>query len=337
MIDRDRIQDLIPLVALAAIAAALVIVAAYMRLHRPFISPLTTISTLPVYLPLVLRGQRIPDRRFGIAEHTPEEAALLSLTGADYISGQWRLPLEGDTVVFLRPTERPHWSTWKLCSWSAVHGWYDEAGCREWVHTHPSTIYIIGNELSVVGSVGDGYWVDANGYARWYHEAQALIEAEDPTAVIAPYGPVGSTTAGLLLAVWDSYQRQFDELLPADFYPIHHYCHRGDEPWWCWQKLAHWIDWVERHRGTHWQGPRDYWLTEWGLMAWDVPVPEDAALGLMTNMVAELRDNDIGISHHAWWPSCNSSWPDSCTWLVEDGKITRLGKRYFELSLAPLD
>lgn len=287
-----------------------------------------------VYLPYIARPG--PNRRFGIAEHTPLEAELLGLARADYISGQWRLPLAGDTAVFLRPTERPHWSTWLLCSWSPRDGWYDKEGCREWIRGHPGMIYVVGNELSHYDrSVGDGYWVSSDQYPRWYHEVWQFIKTEDPTAIVAPYGPIGQSCAGLLLAVWDSYQRQYGELMPADFYPVHHYCGVDTEPWWCWTKLTHWIDWLERHRGTHWDGPKDYWLTEWGLTAWDVPVPQEAALALMEGMILELRSNDI-ISHHSWWPSGNSQWPDQDTWLVKNGQVTKLGELYYELAVGEI-
>jgi len=319
------------------VVVVVVIVAVARGCYRPSLD--TTSLSPMVYLPLVLREHRAPDKRFGIAEHTPEEAELLGLAGADYVSGQWRLPLvdlvglEGDTAVFLRPTERPHWSTWLLCSWSAADGWYDEAGCREWVENHPGMDYIVGNELSVGGSVGDGHWVSTDDYARWYHEAWNLIKGEDPTASVAPYGSVGQTTAGILLAVWDSYLAQFGTPLPVDFYPVHHYCHNRDEPWWCFTKLSHWIDWLERHRGSRWQGPQDYRLTEWGLMAWAGPVPLDTALALMEGMIPRLKANNIGITQHAWWPSGNDEWPSQGTWLVEDGKRTKLGDMYSKLAL----
>lgn len=325
------------LVAIGVIAVVLVMVAAYARFYwsgAPVPGPGTGVSSLdigfasPIYLPLVLRGYREPDRNFGIAEHTPGEAILLGLAGVDYVSGQWRLPLEGDTAVFLRPTERPHWSTWLLCSWSARDGWYDEEGCREWVREHPGTIFIVGNELTLGGSTGDGHWVDTIQYAQWYYEAWTLVKAEDSTATIAPYGPI-QDTGGLLVAVWEAYREQYGEPLSADFYPVHFYCLVEDEPWWCWRKITHWVDWLERHRGTYWQGPCDYRLTEWGLRAWEVFVPEDVALALMEGMILELRDNAIGITQHAWWPHGNMS-------LVKDGRVTELGRLYYELSVGPI-
>lgn len=342
-VDRDRIS----LLVVAGVAVALVVAAVCPHVYR-FVFPLDVTFTSPVvYLPLVYRQWRLPDERIGIAEHTPLEAELLGLAGADYVSGQWRLPLPGDcrcstiplpgdTAVFLRPTERPHWSTWKLCSWSAANGWYDEAGCRQWVEQNPGMIYVVGNEISLDdpafydGCVGDGYWVDTDQYPRWYREAWELIKSEDPTAVVAPYGPVGQVAAGTLLAVWDSYREQFGTLLQADFYPVHHYCKINDGAGWCWTKLTHWISWLERHRGTHWVGPRDYWLTEWGLPAWSHPIPLEASLALMEGMIPRLLDNDIGITQSAWWPSC-LEWPD-CTLLIRGGQVTRLGERYLELA-----
>lgn len=327
-------RNLLPFIGIIIITVALVVTLAYPHCHRPFTSPLDITFMSPVaYLPLVHRQYRLPDSRFGVAEHTPLEAELLGLAGADYTSGQWRLPLPGDTAVFLRPTERPHWSTWKLCSWSAANGWYDEQGCRQWVGQNPGMIYVVSNELAVGGNIGDGYWIDATQYSQWYHEARELIKGEDPTATVAPYGPVGQDTAGLLIAVWDSHLAQFGTLLQADFYPVHHYCQPSDGPEWCWTKLTHWIDWLELHRGTHWAGPQDYWLTEWGLPAWAGPIPIEASLNLMEGMAPLLQDNSIGISRHAWWPSCNSGWPDQCTLLIDNSRVTILGRKYLELAL----
>ena len=326
-------RDQIPLVIIATIAVVLAMVATCVHLYQPFVSPMTFISPVEVYLPLIARQRRPPDARFGVAEHTPEEAALLGLANADYSSGQWRLPLPGDAAVFFTITERDHWSTWKLCSWSPRDGWYDEAGCREWIEKHPGTICIVGNELAVPTPIGLGELIDTEQYTRWYYEARTLIKSEDPTALVAPYGPVGQVTAGLLIAVWDSHLAQFGMPLQADFYPVHHYCNVADSPPWCWTKLTHWIDWLETHRGTYWDGPRDYWLTEWGLPAWSEPIPMEASLALMEGMAPLLQTNDIGISQHAWWPSCNPSWRDQCTLLIRNGKVTALGERYLQLAL----
>lgn len=318
---------------IAVVVIALVIVATYTYLHPPFVSPLTTTITSPIYLPFALRNHRVPDRRLGIAEHTPWQAMRLGLAGADYIAGQWRLPLTGDTAVFLRPTERPHRSTWLLCSWSATNGWYDEAGCREWVQKHPGTTYIAGNELSFQdGSIGDGYWIDADQYPRWYREVWELVKSEDLTATIAPYGPA-QYEGGLLIAVWDSYREQFGKLMPADFYAVHFYCEVTDAPWWCWRKLSNWVAWLERQRGTHWTGPQDYRLTEWGLKAWAEPIPQAVSLALMDGVIPELRANTVGITQHAWWPSCNLAWLDQCTLLVRGGRPTELGRLYLELAM----
>lgn len=302
--------------------------------HHPFVSPLATTTVSPIFLPLVHKDYRSPDSRLGIAEHTPLEAELLGLAGADYVAGQWRLPLEGDTVVFLRPTERPHWSTWKLGSWSATHGWYNEVGFRQWIRAHPGMIYVVGNELTCGGSTGDGDWVDTTQYAQWYEAAWDLIKGEDATAVVAPYGPI-QDRAGLLYDIWDSYEFQYGTLLSADFIPVHFYCDVEDEPWWCWRKLTHWIAWLESHRGTHWRGPQDYRLTEWGLPAWKVPVTEATALILMEGMIPELRANTIGITQFAWWPSGNDAWPERGTWLVKNGQPTILGEAYTRLAREP--
>lgn len=329
-------EQRIQVAAIAIVAVALVAAAAYTYLHRPFVSPLTVISPVPIYLPLVFRNHRSsPDTRFGIAEYTPEQAVLLGLGDAQFIAGHWRLPLPGDTAIFLHPTERTHWSNFLLCSWSvADDDWYDEAGCRAWIREHPGMIYIIGNELGAPSHLGgDGDWIDTTQYARWYHEARNLVKAEDPTARVAPYGPTGQDNAGLLIAVWDSHLVQFGTLLQADFYPVHHYCAPNDDPGWCWTKLTHWISWLESHRGTHWIGPEDYWLTEWGLMAWAGPIPLEASLELMAGMTPKLQANDIGISVHAWWPSCNAAWPDQCTLLLRGGLPTMLGERYLQLAL----
>jgi len=321
-------------VIIAIIIIVLTVVMAYPYTRREFTSPLDITFTSLVYLPAVLRNHRsVPDARFGIAEHTPTEAALLGLADARFIAGHWRLPLDGDTAIFLHPTERTHWSNWLLCSWSVADDWWhDEAGCRAWIREHPGMVYIIGNELGAPADLGgDGDWIDTTQYARWYHEAWALIKDEDPTAIVAPYGPVGQIAAGLLIDVWNSHLSQFGSRLQADFYPIHHYCNPNDGPTWCWTKLTHWIGWLEAHRGTHWVGPRDYWLLEWGLPAWSDPIPIEASLELMAGMTPRLQANTIGISIHAWWPSC-LEWPH-CTLLVKGGRPTALGERYLELAL----
>lgn len=331
---KPELQYRLQVMAIAAIAIALVVIATYAYLHRPFISPLTTFTS-PIYLPLVFRNHRFaPDERFGVAEYTPEQAVLLGLADAQFVAGHWRLPLDGDTAIFLHPTERTHWSNWLLCSWSVADDWWhDEDGCREWISTNPGMIYVIGNELGVCADGGgDGDWIDTTQYARWYREARALIKIEDPTALVAPYGPVGQVTAGLLIAVWESHAAQFGALLQADFYPVHHYCNPNDGPGWCWTKLTHWISWLESHRGTHWVGPRDYWLTEWGLPAWSQPAPLANALALMEGMIPRLQDNDLGITQHAWWPSCNHAWFDQCTLLIRGGQPTELGVKYLELA-----
>ncbi len=323
-------SEVVLLAIIAAVVVAVVAVVAYPRLSS--VLPLTAISPV-AYLPLVLREYRVPDSRFGVAEHTPWQAELLGLAGADYISGQWRLPLPGDTAVFLRPTERPHPSTWLLCSWSATNGWYDKEGCRQWIERNPGMDYITGNELSFQdGSIGDGFWVDAAGYARWYHDVWEFIKAADPTATIAPYGPA-QHKGGLLIAVWDSYQEQFGELMPADFQPVHFYCEVTDAPWWCWRKLSNWVGWLERQRGIYWVGPQDYRLTEWGLKAWDEPVPQAVSLALMEEVIPWLKSNTLGITNHAWWPSCNSGWPDQCTLLIRGDQVTEPGHAYLKLAL----
>ena len=131
----------------AAIIVTVLIASSLYTSPRPFISPLATVFTTPIYLPLVLNDHRMnPDTRFGIAEYTPEQAGLLGLADARFIAGHWRLPEDGDTTVFLRPTERTHESNFVLCSWSvADDDWYDEAGCRAWIRAHRGMIYIIGN------------------------------------------------------------------------------------------------------------------------------------------------------------------------------------------------
>ena len=107
---RERFQ----VVAIAIIAAALVLAAAvYARLHRPFISPLTITTASPVYLPLVLKSHRfVPDRRFGIAEHSLEQMLLLGFPNdGRYKWVQHAQPEKTDTVRGLRPAQRDHHST----------------------------------------------------------------------------------------------------------------------------------------------------------------------------------------------------------------------------------
>ena len=80
-VKRDRVW----LAVVALVAVVLVAVGAYTCSHRPFVSPLTITSPLVAYLPLVSKQHRAPDRRIGVAEHTPMQASLLGLASADYI------------------------------------------------------------------------------------------------------------------------------------------------------------------------------------------------------------------------------------------------------------
>ncbi len=271
----------------------------------------------------------VPDQRFGIAEHGLTQMLILGFPDdGRYHSVQWAQPEETDTVRFLRPASRDPTNTWQLGAYDTEAGrWSDEAGFHQFVRGHDGMAYIVGNELSLGTPIGDRH-VTPTQYARWYHAVWALVKSENPTARVGPFGPVAWSTE--LEPVWDAYLHLTGEPMPVDFYPVHRYMWPGQSTTEYWRGLVEWIGWLESFRGRAWVGPRVYWANELGLPEWeyaDWATPE-RVLEFMTYVMPRLKENDLGITTWAWWPSGRN------TALIRGTTVTPAGELYLELALS---
>ncbi len=320
---RQRIQ----VVAVAVFVIALVAVAAYTSLY-PFTSPLVITFDSVIYLPLVVDSYRsVPDGRFGIAEHNLEQMLILGFPDdGRYHSVQTGCqPEETDTVRFLRPASRDPTSTWQLGVYDTETGrWSHEEEFRQFIRSR-DVDYIVGNELLLDTPIGDSH-VSPTQYAQWYRDAWELIKSENPTARVGPFGPVAWSTE--LEPVWDAYLFLTGEPMPVDFYPVHKYMWPGQSTTEYWQGLVEWIGWLESFHGRAWVGPRVYWANELGLPEWEYPdwVTPDRVLEFMTYVMPRLKENDIGITTWAWWPSGED------TVLIRGINVTEAGELYLALS-----
>ncbi len=321
MMTRDRFQVLV----IAVVVIVLVAAGVYTRLHSPFLSSFNSV----VYLPLVVNSHRsVPDIRFGIAEHNLEQMLLLGFPNdGRYHAVQHTQPEETDTVRFPRPASRDHPSTWLLGTYDTEAGrWSDESGFRQFVRSH-DVDYIVGNELMLGTPIGDSH-VSPTQYAQWYRDAYALIKSENPSARVGPFGPVAWSTE--LIPVWDAYLLLTGEPMPADFYPVHRYMWPGQMSEDYWQGLVDWIGWLESYRGRAWVGPRVYWVNEFGLPEWEYAewVTPERVLEFMVDIMPRLKENDMGITSWAWWPSGRN------TALIRGANVTEPGELYLELALS---
>jgi len=303
------------------------------------------------WLPLCTNAHATPDKRFGIAEHSLEEMALLGFPNdGRFHARQWRSQEEDSPVIFLRTAHRSrNASRWCLGAYrfdgkpdlcarplfiaDVDIGWLDGEALCAWMKAHPGKAYIVGNETNDPDPVGDG--LTPAQYARWYRDAYALVRQCDPTARIGSYGPAGYHTREFLASVWIEFMALSGGTpMRVDFFPIHHYPRPGfrlnEEV----QKLERWIGWLNAQNGKHWrwESGREYWLTEFGLPSWEVPCPTEEGLRLMDELIPWLMDNDLGIALWAWWPSGNKKLFPENTLLIEDDVPTDLGRRYFELA-----
>jgi hypothetical protein len=334
--------SIVGLVAIAAVATLLT-----SRFCQPGrkgqLSPLTFQS--PVYLPLVLKHWP-PDPRFGVAEHGAAEMDILGLPASlhRYHSRYWKPMEASNQAVFIRPAHfsyapsrwcvgsyaiagRPNYCTAQgEAGIASTSGWVDIDAFNPWVLAHPGKVYIIGNELLCPEPCGSG--VTAAEYAAWYADAWATIKALDPSARVAPYGPMGTQAARELAEdVWDAYITLTGGPMPADFYPIHWY------PWYPGYNhqaevagLEAHVAWFESHRGTKWNGPKDYWLTEYGRPTWEFEIPEQELLDFMEQFTTYLMTNEVGISHWAWWPHSEAA-------LVTNDQRAPLGQCYYNMAI----
>lgn len=300
-----------------------------------------------IYLPLIFTspvassGSGI-DVRFGIAEmYTADMIALGFPTDGRFHGRQWARLEHNDTAVFLRSAHRDHpesqvcYMAYKFSgrpdycadpsgnTLATETGWGDLPGLITWL----KSIYIVGNELTIYNPVGDD--VTPEEYAVWYHDAWTTIKAEQPSAIIAPYGPTqGTTGKSNLLAVWNAYKTMWSESMQTDFYPLHFYLPQG----FCLsEQIAEFeslVAFMESHRGIDWNGPKDYRLLEYGMPVWDQDISEAELLSCMDGFTNYLMTNDIGVSQWAWWGHPFSQEAA----LVKDGQPTALGQCYYNLA-----
>ena len=326
---------------------AVLIAIAYCSLSQPQV----TIFDSPIpraYLPMIAKNYRYPDLRFGVAEHSTSEMAILGLPEDGRYHTRQRFPIEpSNSGLFLRTAHRTHAPS-RWCTGAYAFAGRDNYCLRTqeigtaslgdwvvldlfsyWVQTHPGKVYIIGNELLCPEPCGDA--VTAEQYAEWYHEAWMTIKALDPTAKIGPYGPIGSADGREMVEdVWDAYLNAYGAPMPVDFYPVHWY------PWFVtWDgsllaaeiaALEEHVAWFESYRGIKWTGPQDYWLTEYGLPTWVYEIPGADLLLFMEQFTMWLMTNDSHISCWAWWPAGEAA-------LVAAGARTALGDCYYNLAV----
>ncbi len=315
-----------------------------------------------VFLPFIAVGNIYPDKRFGIANYSVADAASLGFyNDGRYISHQSQVPPDpNSSTFFVRPSSitspKVRWCTVAYniagrpdrCAnpdgsvIAAQDGWVDEDAFRNFLENHPGKAWIIGNEALCGEPCGDG--LNPNEYARWHRAAYTFIKSVDPSAKVSQWGTIGLGDGNVegggdpekefLLQFWGEYRRMYGEPLPSDFFPIHHYGWPGT-----WtlelqvEAITAWVEWLDSHRGTEWVGPRDYWLTEYGMPAWRTPIEPEEAYRYMNEVTRWLMTNQIGISCWAWWPSSNVNWPDKSVRLLENGIPTELGRLYYDLSI----
>lgn len=257
------------------------------------------------------------DVRFGIAEHSLEEMALLGFPNNRFHSRYW-WPQEEDSGVFFLLTS-PRYD----------EPWTNDEGLCQWAIDHPGRSYIIGNELGSPAPIGSG--LTPAEYAAWYKSSRDLILSCDSTARVGPYGPIYGYSR-LLLETWQEYKALTGEPMPVDFYPIHYYAKQDFVIEVVTQAISQWVEWLSSHHGESWVGTCEYWLTEFGIPAWSEPVPVEESLRLMNELIPWLMDNTLNITTWAWWPSGKQWEEEFSARLVIDGRATRLGERYYELA-----
>ena len=261
-------------------------------------------------LPFVVNGNiqpPMPDIRFGLNNVSEVEAATLGFS-APTNNDRYRLNEYQGSVIRLMPGSI--------------------SGFRAFVGARPGRAWIVGNEPA------NSNYMTPTQHAKWYHDTYYLIKSIDPTAKVAYY----ATTVRLreqpyMLEFWTEYKRLYRSPVPTDFIAFHYYPARGTQ--WSIDDMAadisRLIAFLDAHRGAEWDGPRLYWLTEFGLRAWEVPVSENDAMAFMSASIAWLKGNP-DIAMWAWWPSGRpTEWSEN-TSLIKDGAPTELGKLYLELA-----
>lgn len=128
-------------------------------------------------------------------------------------------------------------------------------------------------------------------------------------------------------AVWAVYESIYGGLLETDFYPLHYYIWPGFTLSSEIAALESHVAFFETNRGTAWQGPKNYWLTEYGMPCWDYTISEAELLSAMNGFTGYLMSNTIGINCWAWWPGLEAALLD------ESGQKTALGNLYYNLAI----
>ena len=294
------------------------------------------------------------DSRFGFAEYSRAEIAKLGFDpDGVYWSIQWQAQDVTAPALFIRAASRPHLpSQWCMVAWrvsgmpdycvdptgatlAMTTGWVNEILFRRFVRDHPGKMWHIGNEpLCSLPSCDDG-GLSLHEYARWYGNAWRLIKAEDTTALVGFGLPIGWTRPErtTINMMWDFYQGQWGELMPADFIPVHHYAVHG---LWTIQSEIEFFErdvgWLETMRGVRWQGPRRYILNEFGMLSWKYDIPMEEQMRYMAAVMPYLQSQDL-IHSWAWWPAWNPTCTDLCGKLLDwDGNPTPLGELYISLA-----
>ena len=300
------------------------------------------IETNHIFLPIISGGNTVIDPRFGINNMITNDIETIGFSTNDRYTFDWKnYPENIDISAYrLTPANRKEegklWclTAYKLagrmdyCSNEIANndGWIDEKGFKQFILDNPNKIWIIGNE-----PLWSGDRLSYLEQARWHHAAYYFIKSNDPSAIVGMYGMSSKVMEKLYtFQFWKEYKTLYHEPTPTDFIAFHYYPPRGER--WSLEHainfLTETVNWLNYNNGTNWVGPKNYWLTEIGLRAWEMPIGEEDALLYMTTIITWLKTNNIGISQWAWWPSSSSNWEEN-TKLIKNG-IPRQGK-YIEI------
>ena len=309
-------------------------------------------APVQVYLPIIANGSP-PDSRFGVNGVSTDSQTLGFPVHDRYVLSWPEYPLSDDEADQMSVYRIDHAdrgmsrnvSTWCLttfkiagrpnyCDDTTNEGWVDEPGFRQFILSHPGKTWIVGNEPITPIPAGMRSILPEE-YATWYHTAYYFIKGIDPSAKVGMYGMcMAPIEREFTMQVWSAYRELYGETFPTDFIAMH----RGTMPnEWTSYGLQGEIDlhtervsWFDARRGIDWAGPREYWLTEYGMPARRTPIGEAMALEYMLEVTTWLKSQS-DLTQWAWWPSGSQYWEEN-TRLVEDGKPTKLGELYIKLA-----
>lgn len=176
----------------------------------------------------------IPDAncRYGTAAKT-EEFDILPILGAGWVL-DFNKPSWPDSAP-ANDAERVHmiWTQQRKTE-SGVYlpEYYTvplDAQLADYIRNHPGRLWIVGNEVDrgpqpgeISGGQGDMF---PEIYAEAYHDVQAFIKANDPTARVAISGLVEVTPGRLqyLDKTWNAYLAKYGAPMPVDVWNMHIY------------------------------------------------------------------------------------------------------------------